>query len=56
MKHLKHTLATYVYSQCNICNIQMKHTSETHETYGCNIPDFCATQKYELFKFFLANV
>jgi hypothetical protein len=25
MKYLKYTLATYVYSQNNICNIQMKH-------------------------------
>ena len=50
MKHLKQTLATYMYSHCNICNIpiyfcniQMKHlqhTSETYErieTYVCNI-------------------
>jgi hypothetical protein len=34
MKHLKHTLATCVYSHCNIYNTQIKHlkyTSETHE-------------------------
>jgi hypothetical protein len=50
MKHLEHTLQTYVYSQynmCNIpiyfCNIKMKHlqhpgeTSETLETYFSNI-------------------
>ena len=50
MKHLEHTLETYVYSHsnmCNIpiyfCNIKMKHlqypdkTSETLETYYCNI-------------------
>ena len=33
LKHLKNILATYVYSHCNIRNIQMKHmeiTSETH--------------------------
>jgi hypothetical protein len=28
MKHLEHTLATYVYSHCNICNIRI---------YFCNI-------------------
>jgi hypothetical protein len=39
MKHLKHTLETYVYSHnniCNIqiyfCNIQMKHLQHTYET------------------------
>ena len=50
MKHLEHTLETYVYSHCNMCNIpiyfcsiKMKHlqhpdeTSETHETYLCNM-------------------
>jgi hypothetical protein len=50
MKHLKQTLATYVYNHCNICNISiylcnihmkhMQHTSETSETlktYACNI-------------------
>jgi hypothetical protein len=43
MKHLKQTLATYVYNYCNICNIHMKHlqytsrTSETIEIYICNI-------------------
>ena len=44
---MKHTLATYVYSHCNICNTRstfatsrythMQHTSETHKTYGCNM-------------------
>jgi hypothetical protein len=43
VKHLEHMRATYVYSHCNICNIQTKHlqhTSETGETFGtytCNI-------------------
>ena len=50
MKHLEHTLETYVYSHCNMnniliyfCNIKMKHlqhqdeTSETLETYSCNM-------------------
>ena len=50
MKYLEQTLAIYVYSHCNICNIpiyfcniHMKHlqrTSETYEiieTYVCNI-------------------
>jgi hypothetical protein len=50
MKHLEHTLATYVYSHCNMCNIltyfcdiQMKDmqypdkTSKTLETYACNM-------------------
>jgi hypothetical protein len=47
MKHLEHILATYVYSYCNIynipiyfCNIHIKHlqhTSETFETYACNM-------------------
>jgi hypothetical protein len=50
LKHWKQKLATYVYNQCNICNIpiyfcniRMKHlqhldeTSETHETYFCNM-------------------
>jgi hypothetical protein len=23
-----------MYNHCNICNIQMKYTSEMHETYG----------------------
>jgi hypothetical protein len=30
MKHVEHTLETYVYSHCNI---KMKHADETHETY-----------------------
>jgi hypothetical protein len=40
MKHLEHTLTTYMYNHCNICNIQIKHlqhTSKTHEIYACNI-------------------
>jgi hypothetical protein len=50
MKHLEHTLETYVYSHfnmCNIliyfCNINIKHlqytseTSKTLETYACNM-------------------
>ena len=50
MKHLEHTLETYMYSHfnmCNVpiyfCNIKMKHlqhideTSETLETYSCNM-------------------
>jgi hypothetical protein len=42
LKHLKNTLATYVYSHRNICNILIKHlqhmfeTDETFETYPCN--------------------
>jgi hypothetical protein len=50
MKHLEQTVATYVYSLCNVCNIliyfcniHMKHlqytseTSETLKTYACNM-------------------
>jgi hypothetical protein len=50
IKHLEHTLATYMYNHwiiCNIliyfCNIHMKHlqhtseTSKTLETYACNM-------------------
>jgi hypothetical protein len=40
MKHLKQTLATYVYNYCNTCNIHMKHLQyifRTSETYICNI-------------------
>ena len=50
MKHLEHTLETYVYSHCNMCNIpiyfcniKMKHlqhldeTSEILKTYSCNM-------------------
>ena len=47
MKHLEQTLATYVYSHCSICNIpiyfcntdikHLQHTSETSETYVCNM-------------------
>jgi hypothetical protein len=36
MKYLEHTLATYVYSHCNICNIQIKHLQhmpEVDETF-----------------------
>jgi hypothetical protein len=32
LKHLEHTLATYVYSHCNIYNIQRKHLHHTFET------------------------
>jgi hypothetical protein len=51
MKYLKQTLATYMYSHCNIynipiyfCNIHMKHlqhtprTSKTLETYAFSKP------------------
>jgi hypothetical protein len=50
MKHFQQTLATYVYSYCNICNIRiyfcniymkyLQHTSETSEKiemYVCNM-------------------
>jgi hypothetical protein len=47
MKHLEHTVETYVYSHCNTCNIKiyfwniyikhLQHTSETPETYVCNM-------------------
>jgi hypothetical protein len=47
MKHLEHTLETYVYSHCNMCNIliyfcntdtkHLQHTSRTSETYVCNM-------------------
>jgi hypothetical protein len=44
MKYLKHTHETYVHSHCNIsiyfCNTDTKHlqyTSETPETYVCNM-------------------
>jgi hypothetical protein len=50
MKHLKHTLETYMYNHCHMsniliyfCNIGIKHlqhvskTSETLETYVCNM-------------------
>ena len=44
MKYLEHTLATYVYSHsnmCNIpiyfCNIQMKYMQYLDETYACNM-------------------
>jgi hypothetical protein len=47
MKHLEQTLATYIYSHCNIrniliyfCNIHMKylqHTSETSETLETDV-------------------
>ena len=49
MKHLEQTLATYVYSHCNICNISiyfctiymkhLQHAYETPETYACNMSD-----------------
>jgi hypothetical protein len=42
MKHSEHTLETYVYSHCNMCNIsiyfcnikmkQLQHLDETYET------------------------
>jgi hypothetical protein len=47
MKHLKRTLATYVYNHGNMCNIPiyfyhihmkcMQHISETIEAYSCNM-------------------
>ena len=50
MKHLEHTLETYVYSHYKMCNIliyfcnidiqHLQHTSETFETletYYCNM-------------------
>jgi hypothetical protein len=52
MKHLEHTLETYVHNHCNICNISiyfcytdtkqnynvsLKHL-KTPETYVCNMP------------------
>jgi hypothetical protein len=47
MKHLKWTLATYVYNHCTMCNITiyfynirikyLQHTSKTTETYYCNM-------------------
>ena len=53
IKHLEHTLETYVYSHCNMCNIliyfcniKMKYlqhpdeTSEIFETYSCKIVFF----------------
>jgi hypothetical protein len=58
MKHLEPILETYVYNNCNMCNIliyfyniDMKHlqhtskTSETLETYACNM---CFPAKYHL--------
>jgi len=33
MKHLEHKLTTYVYSHCNLCNIQIQHTSEKQLKY-----------------------
>jgi hypothetical protein len=52
MKHWEHTLATYVYNHCNICNIliyfcniHMKHlkhiseTTKTLKTYACNMSE-----------------
>jgi hypothetical protein len=32
-EHLKDTLTTYVYSHCNICNIQMKQIQHPDEIY-----------------------
>jgi hypothetical protein len=32
MKHLEHTVATYVYSHYNICNIEMKNVQYLDET------------------------
>jgi hypothetical protein len=44
MKHLKQTLATYVYNHCNMCNITiyfcniyLKHLRHTSETYSCDM-------------------
>jgi hypothetical protein len=46
MQHLEQTLATYMHSHCNICNIpiyfcnihmkHLQHAYETLETYACN--------------------
>ena len=43
LKHLEHTLATYVYSHCSMCNIliyfcniQMKHLKH-FKIYACNM-------------------
>ena len=33
LKYLKHILATYVYSHCNIRNVQMEHLETTSETH-----------------------
>jgi hypothetical protein len=56
MKHLEQTLATYVYSHCNMCNIRiyfynihikhLQHTSEISKTLGicvCNMQFQCQT-------------
>ena len=47
MKHFEQTIATYVYSHCNMCNIltyfynnnikYLQYTFEIFETYICNI-------------------
>jgi hypothetical protein len=47
MKYLEHTLKTYVYSHCNMCNIpiyfynikmkHLQHRDETSETYSYNM-------------------
>jgi hypothetical protein len=44
VKQIKHTFTTYVYNQCNICNIQIKHslhTSETDEAFGTYTYNIC---------------
>jgi hypothetical protein len=33
LKHFKNTLATYMYSHCNICNIQINIYNIQNETY-----------------------
>jgi hypothetical protein len=44
LKHLENTLATYVYSHCNICNIQMKHMQHPNENI-CNINLRCIRRR-----------
>ena len=47
LKHLENTLATYVYSHRNICNIQMKqlqHLENTLATYVCSHCNICNIQ------------
>ena len=51
MKYFKQTLATYMYSHCNMCNIpiyfcniymkQLQHTSETSETLDTHFCNMC---------------
>jgi hypothetical protein len=58
MKYLGHTLETYVYSHCNICNIpiyfcnidkkHLQHTSETHETFEAYVWNMCFQRNISL--------